>query len=256
MLDEQVAYVRTLPEHIRDSIRVYTGGAGYTINARLRERPWEGIEEQYQQTIEHLDQAFAGVPNIDRPLQLYRSIDKYFAVNYKSQGFVSASLKKSEALSNTSDIDSKLCCVLEITVPAGAKVLPVAEISEHPDEQEVLLPRNGTLQFISETTSRVEGEIFIWMYFQYIPPDIGAPSRLDQILDKTRDQVAKIQYLLSDDTLHTFAEETQELDGEYDEYVAEVRLYIGSLCERVGCLDGVAEMVLQSIDLGSFWSES
>ena len=46
--------------------------------------------------------------------------------------------------------------MLSWVVPAGSKVLPVMRISQHKNENEVVLQRNGILRFIRETVKKVD----------------------------------------------------------------------------------------------------
>jgi hypothetical protein len=46
------------------------------------------------------------------------------------------------------------CCLLEIHVPAGTKVLPIWNLSKNPHEMEVLLPKGGHLAYVEHAMKR------------------------------------------------------------------------------------------------------
>jgi len=65
--------------------------------------------------------------------------------------------------------DTKIgCCVAKLHIPVGFPLLLLTSISDHPEEEEVLLPRN--LDFTLRSTS-VQRDLFVWEW------DVSFPKR-------------------------------------------------------------------------------
>lgn len=144
-LQEQEQYVSNLSHSITETIKDYTGSDYEEINTALRHRktPSAAIAKK----IEDLDAAFLGAPPLQHPITVYRGM----------KGKLDSSLASAYVSTSTDRIVPKdftggKCCLFEIQVPAGSKVLPLMRISEVKYEHEVLLHRKGVLVVTYETT--------------------------------------------------------------------------------------------------------
>ena len=210
VIREQLLYVKNLAEtypDIRESIGNYTSSAGFfrEINTGLRRRV--KIEENDASLVrKNLDIAFQGAPPLEKPLTVYRgkSSDR---MRPRDEGFVSTSLLRSRAL----NFAGPECCVLEITVPPGSKVLPVAFISFASDELEIILNRGGKFIVSGTKIDREKGMKII--YVSYIPMKSQESRSLEEIVDpgklnQTQLQESVISYLTGMDIL------PEEIDNE------------------------------------------
>ena len=66
---------------------------------------------------------------------------------------MSTSYNYDDALEFT-DMGEKNCCIMEIRVVKGSKILPIKSISKHPNENEVLLDRDGNLQLTAVSINK------------------------------------------------------------------------------------------------------
>lgn len=142
VLFEAFDYVSALSSKIKHSLKEYTGDEFEKLNKRLRKG--KILKPEHQNIMKDIDEAFKGVPPIEKSLVLYRGISKDFIPDLKA--FLSTSYDKEKALSYVKErSDMTKCCLLEITVPSGSKVLPLELVSYNSFEREVLLPRTGDL---------------------------------------------------------------------------------------------------------------
>jgi hypothetical protein len=146
-LKTQFDFIKSLPKQVKLSIRDYTGAESDVVNESLRERI--PLNDYHQNMLNDIDYAFENVPKLTEPLTVYRRIrnfpsGKSFDIK-KMISIISASYDK--------DFVSKFkmeCCVLIITLPVGSSVLPIEELSNFPDEKEILLNRKGLYYITSE----------------------------------------------------------------------------------------------------------
>ena len=105
----------------------------------------------------HLDIAFAHVPPLEHTQIVYRGIE------YNGEKYTHDPIYNKQYISTTTKIDNakhfldnaKSCCILHITLPKGTRVLPLQRVTLHPNEYEVLLPRNGKLQVYKQVKNNV-----------------------------------------------------------------------------------------------------
>lgn len=139
-LQEQVEYVSRLSPEIKASLFKYTITDYHEINEYLRGNHRIGLitPEQIQKHIENIDQAFALCPTTSKVFTVYRGQDSDI---FNTKSYISTTLD----LNMTSDFFSKenRCCVFEISVSPGSKVLPLRNVSNFRKEIEVLLDRDG-----------------------------------------------------------------------------------------------------------------
>jgi hypothetical protein len=139
-LHEQVEYVSRLSPEIKASLFKYTITDYHEINEYLRGNHRIGLitSEQIQKHIENIDQAFALCPTTSKAFTVYRGQDSDI---FNTKAYTSTTLD----LNMTSDFFSKenRCCVFEISVSPGSKVLPLRNVSNFRKEIEILLDRDG-----------------------------------------------------------------------------------------------------------------
>lgn len=142
LLRDQHLYVITLNENDRLQVRSYTGDRYEEINAKIKAK-------EIDAEIKAIDRIFEDVPSLREPLVVYRKISGVFDPNIRT--YVSTSLSPYQSLPIKNGET-----YLRILLPIGSKVLPLALISTHADENEILLPRFGLLLLtaISEVQMR------------------------------------------------------------------------------------------------------
>lgn len=144
-LQLQRDYVRNLPAHLKETLQwyTYTEGAppGETIwdfNTKLRRG--EDLGPKLERHFLNLTKIFSEVPPLTAPVTLYRGVDRGDVFS-SDAAFASTTLRPERTIRFT---DGFGCCLLQITVPPGARVLPLVDVSLVPKESEVLLDRGAT----------------------------------------------------------------------------------------------------------------
>lgn len=172
------------------TLKWYTGGNFDEFNNAIRRE--EKLTEFQQEHLERLDEIFYITPPLEEPIIVYKgkSSDKV----YSDKSFVSTSLdyKQATYFARTN------CCVLQITVSPGSKVLPLRSISREPHEEEVLLNRNGHMMITGET---IRDEMKI-IFCSYLPEKAVDIKQLDRVLPKLDDDLIVeriIEYFKDDD---------------------------------------------------------
>lgn len=129
--------VATNPQK-KKSVKEYTGEAYESINKSLLYGTKLSAKDQI--IVNDLDEIFKRVPPLEDDILVYRGV----TVKHKFgvlAGFISTSYNFATAI--TFADKQKQCCIFIIRVPAGAKVLPVEDLSVTSNEGEILLPRSG-----------------------------------------------------------------------------------------------------------------
>lgn len=131
-------HVKMLDEPIIKSIMWYTSSEYEDFNKALRE---EKLTSSQKLHLKHIDLAFESCPPLTLPIIVYRGLKLDNPETYSNydRAFVSTT----RDYNVTSEFRNARCCVLQITISPGSKVLFIEEISENPSEKEVLLNRNG-----------------------------------------------------------------------------------------------------------------
>jgi hypothetical protein len=126
-------------------------------------------EKIYKQWLKNLDLAFARIPQLEQPLIVYKG--KKSEKVYSDKSFVSTSLQFDIAMNFANKIRGTdlHCCVVEITVSPGSKILPIFYGSEYPEEQEILLDRNGEMFVTGSTIEKVRGKKVKIIFATYMP---------------------------------------------------------------------------------------
>ena len=135
----QKEFVKNLPHSIKGSLKWYTG-PGEELNILLRNK--ERFGNFFQKQFDNISKAFNNVPKLEEPITVYRGMKE--SPNFNSKSFISTSVSREVAIDYTSDV----CCLLEILVTPGSKVLPLVSISLYPEQEEILL--FGSLTFVEE----------------------------------------------------------------------------------------------------------
>jgi hypothetical protein len=156
-LQKQEIYINKLPQSIKKSLYWYTTEEYKDFNKRKRDGRLLTSEQRTH--YENLLTAFYDVPPTKSVIVVYRGSTTIDGFSTKS--FTSTTLDKSE----TKKFTGRHCCLIEITVSPGSKVIPLRTISENPVEEEVLLDQGGT--YIS--TSTTINEQMKTLFLTYIP---------------------------------------------------------------------------------------
>lgn len=177
-LQDQLKYVRDLKSDNRNliySLQNYTSGTTNiykVINTYLSRRM--KVPEELEDISNDLKLAFKGVPPLKEPIVVYRG-KMYDIVDPIDYSYVSTSF----FVRPTLDFIGGNCCILQITVSPGSKIIPLATISDYKHEYEILLDRGG--QFIT-TGSRIDTDMK-YIYVSYIPQNLNETKMIDEIRD-------------------------------------------------------------------------
>lgn len=150
----------TFDEEFLEYFLKYTHGVvDRFINTYLRnDIPLESINdeslisnEEVINTLNGLDMAMSKIPPLEKSITTYRGVYVGNSKVINDPAFISTTLDKNYANGIVQQEYDDLyrnsgntkCCVLEIHVPAGSKVLPLFMFSEFPFQKEILLDRNG-----------------------------------------------------------------------------------------------------------------
>lgn len=130
-------YVATNTQKTK-SVKEYTGEAYESINKSLLYGSKLTVKDQI--IVNDLDDIFRRIPALEDDIIVYRGVTKKHSFGVLS-GFISTSYNLQTAI--TFADKQKQCCIFAIRVPAGAKILPVEDVSVNANEGEILLPRSG-----------------------------------------------------------------------------------------------------------------
>lgn len=100
---------------------------------------------------------------LENPIVVFKG--KHSSRVYSDRSFVSTSLSYEVAKEKFAGEE---CCVVEITVSPGSKVLPLRTISEKPEEEEVLLDRDGIMMVTGNKLGKDNMKI---IYATYSPEE-------------------------------------------------------------------------------------
>jgi len=139
LFDIQLKYVDSLNKDIINSLKWYTNQGYVILNNVLRKNL--SIDEDTKKHLKNIDLAFKGVPRTTNIITVYKGLTQENFISDK--GFMSTTLDKKLTDRFT---ESSKCCIAEITIAKGSKILPLYKISYHDDELEILLNRDGNIQ--------------------------------------------------------------------------------------------------------------
>lgn len=179
MLQSQISFVNSLPDQVKKSITWYTGGEYSEFNDSLR----AGKIPAEKRHFENISLAFQGVPPLTTPITVYKGkrSDNVYRVD---KAFASTS----STIRGTQDFRGGKCCILQITVPPGSKVLPLNLLSDIKSEDEILLDRNGEytvtgsdIKIVTDDFNRQSDMKFIFV--TYNPPGYISVKKLEEVKD-------------------------------------------------------------------------
>jgi hypothetical protein len=242
-MEDQLNYVKHLSSDIYNSLVKYTDQYGFTLNRQLREHT---ITAESQKMIDDIDLAFLGVPVLQKSLTVYRSLDLYTNFTYRSESYLSTGLALTTLGVGQPTDKSVTCCVLEITIPSGCKVLPLTEISVHPHEQELLLPRDGSLLFISETIKTVENIQYNWIYCTFVTPT--TPIDTYYIGERFKKELKIISNIFTEERIQEIMDESHDFNESFEEFMTSLRIEINSASKLMSLNGGIADTYIDSLD--------
>lgn len=149
------ASIYNKPEYanISSTVTSYTGAGNIGVNGMLRSGKYDPNKPSYiTERVKALDTAMKHFKT-DKNIVVWRGCHNCFQGKVGSvvqdKGFLSTSVSINSAFHNSYKTKYK------ILVPKGASVLPVGAKSSHPNEGEVILPRDSRLFKVDETTLRL-----------------------------------------------------------------------------------------------------
>jgi len=151
LLRNQMSFLSRIDEKTKESLAWYTGGNFDDFNTSLRKNKPLTTEQQHR--LRDIDRLFTQIPATQYPITVYKGkntknvyeIDKAF-------------MSTSEDYKSAKQFSGKDCCILQINVSAGSKVIPIKGISREPDEKEILLDRGGQMLV---TGSEIRGNMMV-----------------------------------------------------------------------------------------------
>jgi hypothetical protein len=158
-IQNQVNYVNSLSEEERKSLNWYTGGGYDQFNLSIRSnKPLTPILENHKK---YIQKAFEHVKPIDNPLTVFKGIDTDIIFSDKSYVSTTIDYKKTYRFTGNN------CCILQITVVPGSRILPLYLVSREPDEEEILLEADGTMVVTGTKLNKDNMKI---IFVTYSPP--------------------------------------------------------------------------------------
>lgn len=144
---KQICFLQRIDEQILDNIKLYTSSNYYQeINRKLCKR--KKLNEIEKEIVLSLRSVFSTIPPLEQSITVYRGIrSETVELDRLSCQFISTSFDERIARLEFRGIE---CCLITITIPAGAKVIPIKDFSEISYELEVLLPENGQWTIVDE----------------------------------------------------------------------------------------------------------
>jgi len=139
ILKEQVAFVKNLPKLLHDTIQWYTMAEAYVnFNKFIREGE-KNYNPEFEYHAANLQYIFDNIPPIKKSINVFRSVKKKEQILY-NHAYMSTAI----VFEKTIFFRNKRCCVINITIPAGSKIIPVYVLSEML-ESEILIDKNSSI---------------------------------------------------------------------------------------------------------------
>lgn len=165
----QILYMKKLPKTHIDALYNYTEDQYVGINELLRGTGLELDNDLFDdvRSINILDEIFRGIPPLKHNIVLWRGSRMKTGIpdHFTDKGFMSTSIDRDIALDYNK---VSKCCLFEIHVPKGTKVIPLGTCSGSSDEMEVLLPRNGSYTVLNSTSTMAKTTMVV-KYEQDVP---------------------------------------------------------------------------------------
>jgi hypothetical protein len=135
------AYTNSNYWGVSDSIRSYFSGRKETVS------------EYEAAMVSEIDNIFQKVPPLIEPLKVFKGVKNFDHIWNHTQFYTSTTSVRNKALYFARDAAGK--CgrkyILEIDIMPGTHILPIYELSHHPTQDEIILPRDGKVTFVSHT---------------------------------------------------------------------------------------------------------
>jgi len=220
---DQLVFISNLSEPYVRSIQDYTSSDFYeSLNRNLCMRPRPRLSPQEQQLYDGLMAIFRACPRLTQPIVVWRGIRQELDMGRLGCQFISTSYEVESAL--RPEFTRATCCLLQITVPAGAQVLPVEHVAGQAGEWEVILPPDGTWTVLSDTVEMYGTRVMRTYAVTYVPaggvtldPQRPAQQTARRLAQLSEDENARrIARYFNLDTLETI------YNGNYVEYFNEI----------------------------------
>ncbi len=157
-LDIYYNYIKMLNSDLKNSLTFYTSDYYKEINSKENY-----INNEIKNHMDNIQTVFEGAPTMNQTITVYRGMKKEYKDD-KITTFISTSKSKDQARK----FMSNNCCMYIITLtPGNYSILPLEDVSEHPDEEEILLP-SGLISIQKRDKDEKGYDVF---YCTYIPED-------------------------------------------------------------------------------------
>ena len=201
-----MSYVENLNETDKKILLDYTTDSYKSFNQRLRDNLSLSIEQA--KMLKTLENIYDETPLLKESITVYRGTKTDISKLNKNNTYISTSLNYAIAKERFAGIN---CCLLQITVHPNTKVLPLVEISDSPDEDEILLDKNGYITY-SGTQERDGVNVYLADYHSKQPVSIktetkeidtdSVVARLFNILKRDEDEDPDDYILPSDEYIN------------------------------------------------------
>lgn len=162
-LDPQITFLNSLSPFQQKALFQYTESPA--INKLLRNI--DTITRDFKLLKKNIDTIFKYIPPLEQDITVFRGV-KFSSSDFSELndfGFISTTYDKPIAFEFLHDHS---CCLLEISISAGTKVIPLEPFSKYPDEKELLLPP-GKFQVIKSFESIYFGKTITIHKVTYVP---------------------------------------------------------------------------------------
>lgn len=158
-------YIDMLNTDLKESLKNYTGEGYDDLNRSLRRGHM--LQENSMKLLDDIMTIFEGGPYVKGSFTLYRGMGYKSKGTFQHRGLLSTSYNKDSA----KKFSEKDCCLYVITLTPGQyTILPLENISESPEEHEVLLPPGMlSVQYVLPSTSQDNEDNIDIIYCTYIP---------------------------------------------------------------------------------------
>jgi hypothetical protein len=157
-LYDQINYTLDLPDKIVDTLRWYTTYKYKDFLNNLRNKIYSDIDSS--EKLYNINKAFENVMITNKTFVVYRGINK--SPNKSLSTVISTSMSIEQASTFAND----KCCLLEIEVSKGSRVIPVFIVSEIMEELEIILDSNAIFK-VNDYPSSMYNGIEVYKAFYY-----------------------------------------------------------------------------------------
>jgi len=133
ILSEQINFLKEISDDHLESLYWYTVGDCRALNARMREG--KKLSKRQQIHKDHIMDIFNSIPPLKEQITVWRGFSS--KVGYDKNMFISTTIDKSIAYGYVDVVAN--CCIYQIVITPGSKIIPMWTISGFTTEQEILL---------------------------------------------------------------------------------------------------------------------